>query len=86
MFYIGGHPDDTLRLKSFCSRSNASGKSTVSITLETNDPYQLAYALECLQKVQSAQKRPATAVKERQRKSITSEAPLLQLPAPEPGE
>jgi hypothetical protein len=84
MFYLTDHPDATLRLKSFSSRSNTSGKATISITVETEDPYQLAYALKTLGEVQTGQKKTQRAkAKSTRPKALASDRPLLQLPAPE---
>lgn len=55
MFYLRGCHDEKLRLKSFSSTSR-SGKSTIKIELETNDPFELGYALQNLSEVEKGQK------------------------------
>lgn len=54
-FYIFGKPESKLRLKSF-SASNRGGKSTIRIELETEDHFELGYALQSLAETQKEQR------------------------------
>lgn len=74
-FYIQGSPDAKLRLKSFGATSKGA-RSTIRIELETEDAYELGYALQSLDQVQQEQKsvKPQTKAKQ-----VT----LSALPGPE---
>ncbi len=54
-FFLSGDPDEKLRLKSFTSSSRGA-RMTIKIECETDDPYELAYALMALGKVQRGQR------------------------------
>lgn len=61
-FVLGDNPDEKLRLRSFSATSKGL-KSALTITLETEDPYALAYAIERLGKVEKGQRSPMPAKK-----------------------
>lgn len=61
-FILAASPDEKLRLRSF-SASSKGLKSALTITLETEDPYAIAYAVECLGKVEKGQRSPMPAKK-----------------------
>lgn len=84
MFALYGDPKIGLTLKSYTART-VNGKSTVTITCETADHYQLGWALRELAETAQAQKEAAKAASEAARKAkrLTSAAPLLALPAPQ---
>ncbi len=84
MFALYGDPKISLTLKSYTART-VNGKSTVTITCETADHYQLGWALRELAETAQAQKEAAKAASEAARKAKRPKptAPLLALPAPQ---
>lgn len=82
-FHLSSEPDSKLRLKSFSSASRG-GKSTISIVIETVDPWELGYALHALAQVQAGQKvRPPKPEPKPKTKPLALPAPRLALPEPE---
>ena len=82
-FYLHGSADEKLRLKSFSAVSRGNS-STIKIELVTADPYELAYALKCLTKVQEGQKPPKPAsMRKAKPKPLYLPAPRPALPGPE---
>ncbi|MGD9862556.1 MAG: hypothetical protein AB7S99_05020 [Pseudodonghicola sp.] len=82
-FYLHGRPDDRLRLKSFGATSKGA-KSTIRIELETEDAFELGYALQSLAQVQEGQKPPKpTPKRQTKAKQLALPAPQLALPRPE---
>ena len=87
-FSLYGNPKIGLLLKSY-KATTVNGKSTVTITCETNDHFQQAQAMRELADTAKAQKQAATAAKanvkaaEREAKKPKPKAPLLALPAPQ---
>jgi len=82
-FYLSGHPDDTLRLKSFSAATK--GKKTVlRIELETDSPWDLASALEGLGEVQAGQRQIASKPSPSRgaAKPLALPSPQLALPQP----
>lgn len=55
LFAISGDYASKLRIKSFSSSSRG-GKSTIKIEVETEDPFELGYALQKLSEVQKGQR------------------------------
>ena len=84
MFTLYGNPKTGLLLKSYKAQT-VNGKSTVTITCETNDHFHLHMALRELAETAEAQKEAAKAAKaaERAAKKPKPKAPLLALPAPQ---
>lgn len=54
-FMIWGSPEAKLRLKSF-GHTSRGGKSTIKIEVETDDPFELGYAIQSLAEVQKGQR------------------------------
>lgn len=82
-FYLQGSPDAKLRLKSF-GASSKGARSTIRIELETDDAFELGYALQSLAQVQQEQKPVKPAPKQQTKaKQLALPAPRLALPAPE---
>lgn len=55
VFVLHGNYSEKLRIKSFSSSSRG-GKSTIKIEVETEDPFELGYALQKLSEVQKGQR------------------------------
>lgn len=72
-FYLWDKPDAKLRLKSFSSASRGS-KSTIKIEVETDDGFELGYAIQSLAEVQKGQRAKPTP---------KPRAKMLALPKPE---
>lgn len=83
MFSLYGTPNCGLMLKSYKAQT-VNGKSTVTIICETDDHFQLGYALRELAETAKAQKEAAAEAKAAARatKKPKPKAPLLALPAP----
>ena len=84
-FSLYGNPKIGLLLKSY-KATTVNGKSTVTITCETTDHFQLGMALRELADTAKAQKEAAKAnvkAAEREAKKPKPKAPLLALPAPQ---
>lgn len=59
-FVLGDSPDEKLRLRSFSATSKGL-KSVLTITIETEEPYALAHAIERLGEVDKGQRSPPPA-------------------------
>lgn len=82
-FSLYGNPKIGLLLKSYKAQT-VNGKSTVTITCETNDHFQLHMALRELADTAKAQKEAAAATKAAEREAKKpKKASLLALPAPQ---
>ena len=82
-FSLYGNPKIGLLLKSYKAQT-VNGKSTVTITCETNDHFQLHMALRELADTAKAQNEAAAATKAAEREAKKpKKASLLALPAPQ---